>query len=100
MAVGYWVLIGGFVGGVCGFAVVAGDILLHYHYPFNPHYDMYPLPITIGNVAGADGIMCIIPGAIVGGIIGVRVRSAQAHHRESAPKAKSHPGVWPPPPTV
>ena len=99
MSVGYWVLTGAFLGAFCGAAFGVGDVLIHYHYPYNPHYDMYPLPITLGLLATGDGIYGIIPGAIFGGIIGGKVRSAHAYREQVSREAVSTTEVWPPPPS-
>ena len=99
MSVGYWVLIGTFLGVVCGVMFGVGDVLIHYHYPYNPHRNIYPLPMTLGLVATGDGIYGIVPGAIVGGIIGGRVRSAQARRQQIGQEAVSNTEVWPPPPS-
>ena len=101
MSIGHWMLVGAFLGLVFGAMIGAGDVLLHYHYPYDPHYDMYPLPIAMGNVAGGDAISVIIPGAIIGYFVGVRRRSLKANRSHEVSLASvSNPKIWPPPPAL
>jgi hypothetical protein len=98
MSIISYVMIGAFVGLIGGVVFGTGDTLIHYHYPYNPHLDIYPLPITIVLIGGGDGPQASILGAILGGIRGVRVRSVQTRQRKVEQVAASDPRVWPPPP--
>ena len=100
MVFGYWALLGAFLGAVCGAMFGAVTVLLFYHYPYDPHCDLYPLSITIGNMGMGDGILGVVPGGIVGSVVGAAARSAQGRrHRRSLQENTSSSEIWPPPPT-
>ena len=101
MKIGRWVFIGAFFGLIIGAMVGAEPILLSYYYPHNPHHDLYPLPIALGNVAGGDALLGILPGALVGYFVGVRVRNFESRRgHEITLESASNPEVWPPPPML
>jgi len=101
MSISHWALVGAFLGSIFGAMVGAEPILLSYYYPHNHDHEMYSLPIALGNVAGADAMLGILPGAVVGYFVGVRVRDFQSRRgRQITLGSDTSREVWPPPPAL
>ncbi len=97
------ILIGGFMGAVCGFLLGGGpDILYHFLPNLRIHgATLYPWPIGLVTAGVPVSLFCILPGAAIGYLIGLGLHSAQSHrNRELLQQTEADTEIWPPAPKV